>query len=279
MRVVITGAGGMLGRAVLREARDRNHSVIALTHKHLDVSQLAAVKQAMATYSPEVIINCAAYTEVDQAETEYELAVRVNALGVRNLALVCKENGIALLHLSTDYVFDGHRRDAWGIYDTRSPLNAYGRSKYLGERFLETIAPCYYLVRTSWLFGPGGRNFVQTILRLAREKEVLKVVNDQRGCPTYTVDLARALIDLAESGCYGVYHITNQGVTSWYGLAREIVTLTGIDARVEPVTTAEFPRPALRPANSVLDPFPLRETIGYLLPSWQDALKRYLAGR
>lgn len=279
MRILVTGAGGMLGQAVTREFQGRNHTVTALSHARLDITGLAAVKQALAEYTPEVIINCAAYTKVDQAETDYEAAVQVNALGVRNLALACKETGAVLVHISTDYVFDGRQNEPWRIYDERNPVNAYGRSKYLGERFLETIAPRYYLVRTSWLFGPGGPNFVETILKLAREKGTLTVVDDQWGCPTYTIDLARALVCLVESGCYGVYHITNQGAATWYRFAREILAAAGVKTNIKPVTTAGFPRPARRPAYSVLDSFPLKETIGYLLPPWQDALKRYFAER
>lgn len=279
MRILITGAGGMLGQAVTREFQGREHTVTALSHARLDITDLAAVKQALAEYTPEVIINCAAYTKVDQAETDYEAALQVNALGVRNLALACKETGAVLVHISTDYVFDGQKNEPWNIYDTRHPINAYGRSKYLGERFLETIARRYYLVRTSWLFGPGGPNFVETILKLAREKETLTVVDDQWGCPTYTTDLARALAGLVASGCYGVYHITNQGATTWYHFAREILAAAGAKTNIKPVTTAAFPRPARRPAYSVLDPFPLKETIGYLLPPWQDALMRYFDER
>lgn len=278
-KFLITGAGGMLGRAVTREFHGRDHTVAALNHARLDITGLVAVKQALAEYTPEVIINCAAYTKVDQAETDYEAALQVNALGVRNLALACKETGAVLVHISTDYVFDGQKNEPRGIYDARHPVNAYGRSKYLGERFLETIAPRYYLVRTSWLFGPGGPNFVETILKLAREKETLTVVDDQWGCPTYTIDLARALAGLVASGCYGVYHITNQGATTWYHFAREILAAAGAKTNIKPVTTAAFPRPARRPAYSVLDPFPLKETIGYLLPPWQDALMRYFAER
>jgi len=279
MRVLITGAGGMLGQAVTREFQAHRHTVTALNHGGLDITDRQAVRRTLAPHAPEVIINCAAYTRVDQAEVEYDAAVKVNALGVRNLALACKETGTVLVHLSTDYVFDGVQKEPWGIYATRNPLNAYGRSKYLGERFLETIAPRYYLVRTSWLFGPGGSNFVETMLKLARERDTLNVVDDQWGCPTYTADLARALVDLLASDCYGVYHITNQGATTWCRFAREILATVGCSNDIKPVTTAEFPRPARRPAYSVLDPFPLKETTSYLLPPWPDALKRYLAGR
>lgn len=279
MRVLVTGAGGMLGRDVVEEMGNRGYAVIPLTRAALDITDGKAVKEALFRHGPEAVINCAAYTKVDQAEEEYRQALKVNALGVRNLALACRETGAVLVHISTDYVFGGRHDKPWGIYDRRNPINAYGRSKYLGERFLETIAPKYFLVRTSWLFGKHGPNFVDTILKLARERECLTVVDDQWGCPTYTRDLSRALADLLASGYYGVYHITNRGATTWYRFAREILAVAGLNTPVKPVTSAEFPRPAQRPAYSVLDPFPLEETIGYLLPPWQDALRRYLAGK
>ncbi|TDA70357.1 MAG: dTDP-4-dehydrorhamnose reductase [Clostridia bacterium] len=274
--VLVTGAGGMLGRAVVCEFQRRGWQVVPLAHRELDITDLQAVRKAVREYRPAVTVNCAAYTGVDQAESEVAGALAVNALGVRNLALACKASGIDLVHISTDYVFPGDKESPWNIYDHRHPINAYGRSKYLGERFLETIAPNYYLVRTSWLFGQGGVNFIDTILRLAREKEELAVVDDQYGCPTYAEDLACALADLVGTGAYGTYHITNQGITTWYGLARAILEQAGIKIRLEPVKTAQFPRPARRPANSALDPWPLAETIGYLLPSWEDALGRYI---
>ncbi|MGI9950907.1 dTDP-4-dehydrorhamnose reductase [Moorellaceae bacterium AZ2] len=276
MRVLVTGAGGMLGRDVVEELENQGYEVIPLTHVALDITNGKVVKEAILQHKPEAVINCAAYTKVDQAEEEYQKALEVNALGVRNLALACRETGAVLVHISTDYVFDGSRQKPWGIYDQRNPLNAYGQSKYLGERFLETIAPKYFLVRTSWLFGEHGPNFVETILKLARERECLTVVDDQWGCPTYTRDLARALADLLASGYYGVYHITNRGATTWYHFARDILAVAGLNTPVKPITSAEFPRPARRPAYSVLDPFPLEKTIGYLLPPWPDALKRYL---
>lgn len=279
MRVLVTGAGGMLGQDVVEELKRRDYEVIPLTRAELDITDGKTVKEALFQHQPRVVINCAAYTKVDQAEEEYQKALEVNALGVRNLALACREADAVLVHISTDYVFDGSSNKSWGIYDRRNPINAYGRSKYLGERFLETIAPKYFLVRTSWLFGEHGPNFIETILKLAGERESLTVVDDQWGCPTYTKDLSRALADLLASECYGVYHITNQGATTWYHFAREILATAGVNTPVKPVTSAEFPRPAKRPACSVLDPFPLEETLGYLLPPWPDALGRYLAGK
>jgi dTDP-4-dehydrorhamnose reductase len=277
MRVLVTGARGMLGRAVTDEYSSRGWEVVPLGHGELDITDLPAVRCCLREQRPAVVVNCAAYTQVDRAESEEDKAVAVNALGVRNLALACKENDVTILHISTDYVFPGDKDKPWHIYDGRSPINAYGRSKYMGERFLETVAPKYYLVRTSWLFGPGGVNFIDTILRLAREQEELRVVDDQFGCPTYTRDLARALADLVASGTYGVYHITNQEATAWYELARTVLKEARINLRLKPVKSTEFPRPAKRPANSILGSFPLRETIGYLLPPWENALHRYIA--
>ena len=261
------------------EARARGHEVVAAGREELDITDLKAVRRAVADVRPACVINCAAYTEVDGAEVETAKAFAVNALGVRNLASVCRELDVVLVHFSTDYVFDGKKQAPYFIFDPPSPLNAYGRSKLYGEEYLKRIAPRYYLIRTSWLFGIGGKNFVETVLRLAREKGELRVVDDQRGCPTYTRDLSRAVLDLIATHAYGVYHITNAGDTTWYGFAREILWAAGLRASLRPIGSEELGRPAPRPANSVLDPFPLQETLGYLLPPWPDALRRYLAER
>lgn len=313
MRVLVTGAGGMLGRAVVEECGRRGWEVAALGRRDLDVAEPGAVCAMVERERPDAVVNCAAYTDVDGAEAEEAEALRVNGLGPRNLALACAEaaaSGLAsgpggplLVHVSTDYVFDGAKGSPYGVYDEPAPLSVYGRTKLWGERAVREIWPRHLVVRTSWLFGPGGRNFVDTILRLARERlqaagwsprggagvesragcaaavEPLRVVDDQRGSPTYTVDLARAMADLVEHGALGTYHVTNAGVTTWYDLARAALAAAGLGGAVPvlPVGTAEFPRPARRPAYSALDPFPLRETLGYLLPPWQDAVRRHTA--
>lgn len=276
MRIVLTGAQGMLGRAVTAEAAMRDCALTPLGHAELDITDLAAVRAALKEHRPEAVVNCVAYTDVDGAESEREKAFLVNGLGPRNLALACRAMGAALLHVSTDYVFDGSRNGAYGVYDDPSPVSVYGAGKLWGERAVASLASRFYIVRVSWLFAPWGKNFVATMLRLGRERESLKVVDDQRGCPTYAPDLARVLLDLVATECYGIYHATNQGVTTWYDFARAIMTGAGLPAAVYPCTSAEFPRPAKRPTNSVLDPFPLRETLGYLLPPWEDALERCL---
>ena len=276
IKVIITGSHGLLGREVVKVFK-KEYDVVELPHDMLDITDLSRVREVLSIHAPTVLINCAAYTAVDKAEEETEKANLVNGLGVRNLALACRELNISLIHISTDYVFDGSRSKPWRIFDERNPINAYGYSKYLGEKYLETINPGYCLVRTSWLFGSGGPNFVSTILRADLKQGELRVVNDQFGCPTYAPNLADTLLKLVKAGAYGVYHVTNQGITSWYEFAKEIVRQAGLNVPVIPVSSDEFVRPAKRPKNSALDSFPLKETVGSLLPSWQDALGRFLA--
>ena len=279
-RVLVTGAAGMLGRAVAAEFARRGYEVFALSRQDLDITDFAKARDILRQARPQVVVNCAAYTNVDGAEADYYRALLVNGLGARNIALACREVGAALVHVSTDYIFDGQKSEPYEVYDTPNPLNAYGKSKLWGERAVaEVSGGRHFIVRTSWLFGPGGKNFVDTMLRVGREKGAAKVVSDQRGCPTYTVDLARAIADLVESSRYGTYHVTNAGSTTWYEFALAIFKLAGLAVEVSPCSTAEFPRPARRPPYSVLDPFPLKETIGYLLPPWEEALERYLKER
>jgi dTDP-4-dehydrorhamnose reductase len=279
VRLLVTGAKGMLGKDVVRDARARGFAVTALGREELDVTDREAVRRALQGVQPDAVLNCAAYTDVDGAESEPGRAFAVNALGVRNLAAACREQDVALVHFSTDYIFNGENEAPYLIFDPPSPVNTYGKSKLYGEEFLRLISPRFYLVRTSWLFGTGGRNFVETVLRLAREKGELDVVDDQEGFPTYTRDLARAVLDLLETGAFGTYHITNTGSTTWYTFACAILESAGLKIPVHPIKTAELKRPARRPPNSRLDPFPLKETLGYLLPPWEDALKRYLTER
>lgn len=299
LRVWVTGAGGMLGRDVVAEFRRRGAEVRPLTRAELDITQDGAVRDALAGRGasaaggpPDVLVNCAAYTNVDGAESPEgrEAAFRVNGLAVRHLAWACREAGVLLVHFSTDYVFDGEKEDAWAVYDAPAPLNVYGASKLWGERALAEAGGRHVLIRTSWLCGAGGRNFVEAMIALGeRWREgaprgdgppaPLRVVDDQRGCPTFTPDLAAAAAGLVAAGARGTFHVTNRGATTWCGFARGIFSRLGWDVPVEPVTTAEFPRPARRPRNSVLDPFPLEETLGRLLPPWEESLAAYLRAR
>lgn len=276
MRVMVTGAAGMLGRAVAAEFAGRKAELVALSRTDLDITDLGRVRHVVNIQRPAIVVNCAAYTNVDGAEAEPRRAYLVNGLGPRNLAVACREVGAVLVHISTDYVFDGNKPGAYCIYDDPRPLSIYGSSKLWGEQALSVITNSYYIVRTSWLFGPEGNNFVTTVLRIGRDEGKVSVVNDQVGSPTYTLDLARAIADLSASGCYGIYHITNQGSTTWYGFAEEIFRNSGLRVNLTPCNTRAMGRPAGRPPNSVLAPFPLEETIGYLLPAWEDALARYM---
>lgn len=276
MKVLITGAAGMLGQDVAVEFRRRGFHVIAMDRAMLDITCLEHVKRAIGGHSPGIVINCAAYTDVDGAESEPQMSFFINGLGPRNLALACRETGSVLVHISTDYVFSGDRERPYGVYDPTRPVNVYGASKLWGERAVLQLLKTCYLVRTSWLFGPGGKNFVSTMIKLGRAGKPVKVVDDQFGCPTFTEDLAMALADLVETGCYGIYHITNQNPTNWFGFAGAIFKNCNLSLNIIPCKTREMDRPAKRPAFSVLDSFPLKETIGYLLPGWDDALRRYL---
>jgi dTDP-4-dehydrorhamnose reductase len=276
MKVLITGAGGMLAGDLVPCLLERSNVVVALAHKELDICDFKQVESKVTKIKPEVIINCAAFSNVDEAETSKHMALMVNGVGVRNLVLACAKADCSLVHISTDYVFNGKKDEPYTIYDRPQPVNAYGESKLLGEYYILPYLHRSYLVRTSWLFGHHGGNFIETILRIAGEEEQITVVNDQYGAPTFTQDLAKAIADLAASECYGIYHITNQGKVNWYEFAKAIIKKSQKNIQVVPISSDEYIRPASRPKNSSLNPFPLAETIGYLLPSWEDALERYL---
>lgn len=276
MKVLITGAKGMLGQDMVAEFQRRDYEVHAADHKALDITDIHAVRAAIEALRPDIVVNCAAYTNVDKAESEPEVAMKVNGLGPRNLSLACEAMGAVLLHISTDYVFDGEKDGPYEIWDTPNPINAYGKSKLWGENYVRSLMHRYLIVRTSWLFGKGGRNFVTTVLDLAKRGEPIRVVNDQRGCPTYTVDLARACADLVESGCFGIYHVTNQGATTWYEFAKEILAQTDEVSELIPIRMEDLARPAKRPRNSELDDSPLKETLGCLMPKWRESLGEFM---
>jgi dTDP-4-dehydrorhamnose reductase len=260
----------MLGREVVRAAAE--HEVVALAHAELDVTDRSAVDRVVGEARPDVVVNCAAFTDVDGAESHEEIATLLNGEAAGYLAAAAP----AIVHPSTDYVFDGSKRTPYVESDRTGPRSAYGRSKLAGEHAVVGANPRHIIVRTSWLFGAGGRNFVDTMLGLARERDELNVVDDQVGCPTYAGHLAGALVELAAGGRYGIHHITGDGACSWFDFAREIFHQAELDARVVPCTTAEFPRPAPRPAYSVLGserPDPIR------LPDWREGLAAYLAER
>ena len=279
MKVLVTGSAGMLAKDFIPLLSERGYEVLAPLEDKLDITNLRVVKDVVGKLAPELIINCAAYTDVDGAEKQEHRALIVNGLGVQNLCLLCQERSMPLVHFSTDYVFDGTKPGPYTIYDKTNPINAYGRSKLLGEKYVLWLLSKFYLIRTSWLFGLQGKNFIETMLELGQKQKQLSVVTDQKGCPTWTCHLAEATIALIETGRYGIYHVTNSEPTTWFDFTKEIFRLSGINTAVMAVTSEQFPRPAKRPSNSVLDHFPLKEVIGRDMPSWKEALKEYLAQR
>lgn len=276
MRVTIFGATGLLGKALMREWKE--DALIGLGSADGDIRDSEQVLQLVQGSRPDCIVLAAAYTDVDGCETNRELAFNVNCRGAVNVAQAAKQLGARLLFLSTDYVFDGTKTTPYGTRDPRSPHTAYGQSKAEAEAQLEQILPQCCIVRTSWLFGTGGKCFPDTILKLAATRPRLEVVGDQRGSPTYSVDLARALIQLCHQETSGVVHATNRGECSWYEFAREIIARSGLETVVRETTSDKFVRPAERPKYSVLSPESL-EKRGIEMPGWQDALGRYLAER
>jgi dTDP-4-dehydrorhamnose reductase len=273
MKILVTGAKGQLGKEIIRQGRD--HELILTDRTTLDITKSSAVRKLFREVKPEAIIHCAAYTNVDGAEADPDGAFKVNAIGSQNVAAGCLEIGARLVAVSTDYVFDGTAIEPYRESDPVNPQSVYGRTKWQGEELVRQILGRHYILRTAWLYGEGN-NFVRTMLRVAAEQPYLKVVNDQIGTPTSTVDLTRAIFKLLASDAYGTYHATCQGQCSWYDFAREIFRQAGKKVDVRPVTTAEFPRPAQRPPHSVLDNYMLRMTVGDPLRTWSEALQDYL---
>jgi len=279
MKALVTGSAGMLARDLIPCLSKKGYEVLAPPEDKLDITDRKAIQATAHSFKPEIIINCAAYTKVDEAEKEEHQAVIVNGLSVQNLCILCQEYDIPLVHFSTDYVFDGMKAEPYTIYDETNPINAYGRSKLLGEKYMLWLLSKFYLIRTSWLFGLHGKNFIETMLELGQSRKQVSVVTDQKGCPTWTRHLAEATTDLIATGRYGIYHVTNSEPTTWFDFTRKIFRLSGMNTEVLPVTSDQFPRPARRPKNSVLDPFPLKEVWGKEMPSWKEALKEYLSQR
>lgn len=242
----------------------------------LDITDLGAVRAWMKNAGARAIVNCAAFNAVDRAESEWEEAFLVNGIGPKNLAIAAEEQRIPLVHFSSDYVFNGKKGSPYTIADRPDPLNRYGESKWLGERMVISHTHRFYLLRLSWVFGAGNVNFPKKVLQWARERETLEVVDDEISCPTYTVDLASATLDLLETGAFGLYHLTNAGHCSRYEWARIVLEHAGSKSAVRPVKGERFPTPARRPRFSALDRFPLETILARLPPSWQDATARFV---
>lgn len=276
MKILILGATGLLGKALLREWH--SDEVVGLGSHDVDIRDAGRVREVVLGAQPGWIVLAAAYTDVDGCEKNQEQAFAVNRDGPVHVAEAAKSCGAKLLFLSSDYVFDGKKHSPYEVDDLRNPQSVYGRSKAEAEMRLAEILPGCCIARTSWLFGVGGKCFPDTILKLAATRPVLDVVNDQRGCPTYSIDLARAVIELCRKGARGIVHVTNANDCTWFEFAREVVRGARLAAEVRPVGTAQMVRPAPRPAYSVLSPASL-QAYGIQMPTWQDALQRYLKER
>ena len=266
----------MLGRDLAAHLRAR-HQVVGADLPEVDITDLSLVQRAFKSAQLDAVIHAAAFTAVDECEHRPDLAFQVNAEGTRNVAIACLEASVPMLYLSTDYVFDGRKPNPYAEDDPPNPLNVYGRSKLEGERHVTKLLPAAWIVRTSWLFGPFGKNFVSAILQRARQMEPLRVVDDQVGAPTYTLDLAEKLEQIVMKGTPGVYHVTNRGYCSWFEFAREILRQVGLThVPLSAIPTSASDRPALRPLNSRLAHTRLESEGLGLLPPWQNALSRYL---
>ena len=287
MKILITGSNGMLATQVITDlsrgytelgevpAALKGAQLLLADVDTLDITDKAATESFMAQHTPDIVINCAAYTNVDGCESNQDTAFMVNAIGSRNLAIACENTGAKLVHVSTDYVFRGDEPTPRREYDMPWPISAYGKTKYAGEQFVRQYCKKSFIVRTAWLYGYSGKNFVKTMIWLAKEKGGAKVVNDQHGNPTNAADLSHHLLKIAASEEYGTYHCTGNGECTWYEFAAEIARLAGYEGVMSPCTSEEFPTPTKRPAYSSLDNMMLRVTVGDEMRHWKDALKAY----
>lgn len=282
MRVTIIGSQGQLGHDLSLSLTKEGHQITGLTHQQILIEEMTSIEAALDHSLPELVINTAAYNKVDQAESSPEDAFAINALGPRNLALYCHRKNIRLMHISTDYVFglDSTRQISYNELDAPGPLSVYGQSKLAGEYFVRAICPQHYVIRTCGLYGIAGKtgngNFVETMLRLGRERDELSIINDQHCTPTSTQDLSMAISHLIQTDRFDLYNITNEGQTTWYELARAIFDIAGINVKTKAITTEQYNAPAERPRFSVLDCSKLKKVCDFSLPHWKDALETYL---
>ncbi len=280
MIIGITGYKGMLGTVLTAQLQQLGHIIVGVDLPEHNLLDFPAIQKHFMDSNIGFLYNCAAFTNVDKCETEYDMAYAVNALAVQNCAALSRKMSIPFVHISTDYVFNGTAKTPYTTEMLTDPVSAYGKSKAAGEKFvLATYPEKSFIVRTAWLYGHQGNNFVETILKAAAIKPELKIVNDQTGAPTFVDDLVFLLIRLLDSKTYGIYHYTNRGVTTWYHFAKEFLNLAKVNTTVLPCTTEEFPRPSKRPAYSVLDLSKTEQTFNIVIPPWQDAIGRYMKGR
>ncbi|MEC0106168.1 dTDP-4-dehydrorhamnose reductase [Paenibacillus taichungensis] len=283
MKVLVTGANGQLGRDVVLLLEKEGHSVLACDRDQMDITNQVQCNDVISLYYPEVVIHCAAYTAVDTAETDIDGAYKVNAVGTRNVAVAAEKARAKLIYISTDYVFDGNSVHPYQEYDDTNPQSVYGKSKRAGELLVQSLSSKWFVVRTSWVYGLYGNNFVKTMLKLGQEKPKLQVVHDQKGSPTYTVDLAGFILELMQTEMYGVYHASNSDTCTWYEFTQAIfeearsVGGISIQAQLEPCTTEQFPRPAPRPQNSVMDHLSIRTNGLADLRPWREGLREFIS--
>ena len=276
MKILITGANGQLAREFQKSLKDYDYEVISLDRTSLDISDPDSVKEAFARYKPDTVLNCAAYNFVDKAEEDFDTAYKVNALGVRNLTFACKRNDALLVHYSSDYVFDGKKEDFYTEEDETGPINNYGKTKLLGEKFLAEEADKFLLFRVSWVFGEGKQNFLYKLVEWAKKNKVLKVVYDQVSVPTYTKDIVNSTILAIEKGLRGVYHLTNSGYASRYEVAHYFLERLGMDNLVLPVSSDYFPSPARRPFFSAMSNQKISNELNVAMPDWKVGIERYM---
>lgn len=276
MKVLVTGVKGQLGYDVMKVLHERSIDCLGADIEEFDITDFQAAENFIKGYSPDIVVHCSAFTAVDKAEENYDLCYAVNAVGPQNIAKACKELDAKMVYISTDYVFPGTGDTAYEVDSPTSPVSAYGKTKLSGEEVVRAILDKYFIVRISWVFGKNGNNFIKTMLRLAKDHSEINVVCDQIGSPTYTADLAPLLCDMIETEKYGTYHATNEGYCSWAEFAEEIFKVAGCSTKVNYITTDQYPAKAKRPANSRMSKKSLDESGFHRLPSWQDALVRYL---
>lgn len=288
MKIIVTGAAGQLGSQLINilkkgyselgniDSKYKDAEVYGIDINELDITDIVQVKNYINSIKPDLIINPAAYTNVDGCENNQDMAFKVNSIGARNMAIAAEEAGAKLLHISTDYVFKGEGSVAYREYDVPGPVSVYGKTKLLGEQYIKQFCSRYFIVRTAWLYGYNGKNFVKTIAKAAKEKGYLKVVDDQRGNPTNAEDLAHHILKIAMTEEYGIYHCTGTGECSWYDFARKIVEFAGIPCTVERINSAQLGRTAKRPSFSSLDNMMLRNTVGDEMRPWEEALEMFI---
>lgn len=277
MKILVTGVNGQLGYDVMKVLAARGIEGRGVDIADFDLTDKSAVVRYVAEYAPDAVIHCAAYTAVDKSEDNRDICYAVNVTGTENVALACRDIGAKMMYVSTDYVFNGEGETPFEVSEAKAPKGYYGLTKSLGEDQVLKWVSKHFILRTAWVFGINGHNFVKTMLRLGKEHEELTVVNDQIGSPTYTPDLAALMVDMIVTDKYGIYHATNEGFCSWYDFASAIMTEAGLKARVRPVSSEEYASKAVRPKNSRLSKKSLDEAGFHRLPAWQDALKRYMS--